>query len=194
MATVTRIRANWTGTPGGTQQTAFHFRGTLAGADLTAAANKVRAFFDGFKGDLSNTWQIGIESNAAVFDDGGAKQDEPTIPSLPAILNGTATGQKVAAGAGACITWRTGKYSGGRPVLGRTFVVPLVVAAYDVDGSLNPGLVTALNATATALRSGTGPELVVWQRKKSLLPDLVRVNTVTGHSVSDRVAFLGNRR
>lgn len=193
MANLTRIRAIWSGMPTGLGYSAFHFSGSLEGASLNAAAAAVRALFQGFVGDLPSFMRVEIEPLASVFDDGGRKEAERVIGTLPAAVVGTAgTTAKVAAGVGACISWRTGRYSRGRPIIGRTFLVPLAVTAYDVDGTLNPGLVTALNTAASNFRQAAGVEPVVWQ--KTGIIDLTRLNPIVAHNVSDRVAVLTSRR
>lgn len=184
----TRITALWTGITGGPGYTRLSFGGTLDEAGATAAANRVRAFFDAIKANLSLNTVISFSEVAQMFSPAGQLIGEVAIVPPPAVT-GTGTAA-YSAPSGAVVNWITGVFINGRRVRGRTFIVPLSTNAYFGDGTLAGGTIATIGGAANTLQNGV-PNLVV--------AGGVGVGggyeaTVTGASVPDRAAILRSRR
>lgn len=78
---------------------------------------------------------------------------------------GSGTGT-FALGQGARVEWRTSATFDGYHPRGRTFLVPLVSAAFGSDGRLTPATLTQLQNAASALLTAGGGDLVVWTRPR----------------------------
>jgi hypothetical protein len=68
---------------------------------------------------------------------------------------------------GARVNWKTSTLHGRRLIKGATFLVPLAGVGFGTDGSISPGLKSALdNGAASYLTAMTGATLypVVWHR------------------------------
>lgn len=97
-----------------------------------------------------------------------------------------------AAGVGACIGWYTGGIVNGRRLRGRTFVVPLTVNAYDLDGTLTASSLGVVQSFATALLASGG--LAVWHRPTTTTSTDGTSYGVLSQRVKDKVAILTSRR
>ena len=96
------------------------------------------------------------------------------------------------AGVGACIGWLTGGIVNGRKLRGRTFIVPLSGPAYDSDGTIGAGALSAVGALANGLMAA-GP-LAVWHRPTTTGGTDGNSYGVVANRVRDKVAFLSSRR
>ena len=193
MTTLNRLVIDWAGAGVvGRAVTVLHFDGSDNAAPPVAA---VRAAFEAQKGALP----LGI---VLTFPGAGDRIDDATgeLTGVWSSAGGgtvTGTGGGVsAAGVGACIGWTTGGIVSGskgpRKLRGRTFIVPLQVGAYDVDGTLTPASVGVLTALATALQA-SGP-LAIWHRPTSAGASDGNSYGVISAKVRDKVAYLSSRR
>lgn len=196
-----KVTAMWNGTGAGTAFSNFYFdQNVIATPGAIASANAVRAFFASFAGGyLPMGISVQVMPNVGLIEpETGVLTDEIAVPQ-PAVVNGGANTER-AAPAGAVVNWKTSTVIEGRRLRGKTFLVPLALNAYDVDGTLKPATGTALQAAAAGLIGSVLADfrqLVVWHRPvgpKGAPKTGGSIATVTSSSVSDRVAILTSRR
>jgi hypothetical protein len=191
-----RVTALWTGFPGAPGFTNLYFGGSGdTGIDAFDAANRVRSFFSGMTLCFPVSVNIQVQAQVAVVDAAsGAQTGEITANPAPANVVGAGTGP-FAAPAGACVTWRSPDFVGGRRVRGRTFLVPLAAAAYESDGTLLPARIAEIRSAATTLAfGGTQPPFGVWHRPAKGTQAGGSFHAAPSATVSDRVAMLQSRQ
>lgn len=189
-----RVIVAWSGPQVvGTAVNVLHFSASDPSAPPTAA---IRAAYNGLADTLPTGVQIVVPSTGDTIDD--------TNGSLVGVWTGAAgsavTGRgdaKAAAGVGACVGWNTGGIVTGpsgkaHKLRGRTFIVPLAPASYDLDGTLNDGCLGLLTGFANALQAA-GP-LAVWHRPTTKGGSDGNSYGVISNRVRDKVAFLSSRR
>lgn len=198
--TVGIVRSAWSGTSGGPglTQLAFYASG---GADPTtsqaqSAVNAVKSFWEANKPYLPNEVTIQVQPVVDLYDDITAVlTGSVTVTTAPASTTGGATGN-YAGGCGYKYDWNTGVILGGRRVVGRTYVVPAAGACFDLDGSITPTILTALNTAASnflsTMNSG-GLNLAVWTRPGGI-NSVPGVTGVISGTVKDKSAILRGRR
>ena len=187
-----QYRVEWT-TTGGPGFTVFNGRqsaATTIGEAAQDLADRARKFYQdlislmpadvllNFPGEVLN-----LNTTTGVLD-GVVPVDAPD-PVDPA---GTGV---YAAPCGARIDWITEAVVAGHRLRGRTFVVPIVAALYEADGTIGPTAVASLNTAATNYRDDgvfTAIDPAVWSRTHGVLAD------ITGHQVPQKVATLRSRR
>lgn len=168
------------------------FFGSLDGTQVNAAAALMKSFFSGLVSIIPNDITISLEADADVHTDSGVLQSVVPIGTVPAPSSGGDAG-KWSAASGVCINWLTPGINNGTKVRGRTFIVPLASAAYDLDGTIDSTQMLTIRGAADALVAGT-PDLCINSRKP---PDGTGSNltsVVTSSQVSDKVAVLRSRR
>jgi hypothetical protein len=104
---------------------------------------------------------------------------------------GTANGSS-AAGVGSCIGWSTGAIVGTRKLRGRTFLSPLSIECYDLDGTLTTSALQSTQSVAAGLLGMGG--LMIWHRPTSSGAADGTSSGVLAYRVADRVSSLGSRR
>lgn len=184
----TRITATWNGVGGLPGYSRFRFNGELTTAEATAAASRVRAFFNSILALLPAQVNITWDGVAQIY---GVDQVQTGVVSYtpPALVQGTSI-NTFSAPTGAVINWLTGFFHNGRQVRGRTFLVPLGGNAFQTDGTLATAAQgTIVSAAATLL--GGGPPLVVSGGGPP--GEFIQVE-ITGASVPDKGAVLRSRR
>lgn len=103
-----------------------------------------------------------------------------------------AGGTAVAAGVGACVSWKTGGIINGRRLRGRTFLVPFATSSYDTDGTLTSTANTQV-ANFRAAMMASGP-MAVWHRPTTKGGTDGNSYGIVSSSHRDVVAFLSSRR
>lgn len=193
----------WSGFPGGPGFSVFHFNDFGAGPtgwepDATDAGNMVTKV-DAFAEDLlsilpANTTLQVMGDVEAIDPTNGAMTDIFAVTQPAARTPGHSAGPYVSA-AGAVITWRTSVVRNGRRVRGRNFIVPLIGAAFESNGSLTIAALGYLNGAATALSDDTGEgDLTVWARPSAPGATDGAPCFVEGYTVPDMGAILRSRR
>lgn len=133
-----------------------------------AFAAKVNTFFGAIAKYLPNVITIQFPNEVKVFEGNGTLIGVETITAPPQV-NATGTAPFIN-GAGGCVRWNTGAVAGGRRIVGRTFIVPMVSDAFQTgntkattQGDFN----TAINGY---LANSTGVDLrpAVWAKSQSL--------------------------
>lgn len=189
-----RVKARWTGFTGSPGYSIFHFDIPVDPNETDAAehAEEVRLFFSALTTRLPAAVKIQVESAVEIIETTtGQLTDVVTIPSVNAV-QGQASGA-FASSTGACVVWTTAGVRNGRRVMGRTFVVPLSVNAYDVDGTLGGPALQDLQ-DAAALLVGDSFGFQVYGRPSSVGAADGDSYTVTGARVADKAAVLRSRR
>jgi len=136
---------------------------------LTVTIPTTGEVFDSVTGDLTDTWSTGT----------------------PVALVGTGAGG-FAAGVGARLVWKTAGVTNNRRVRGSTFVVPLTIAVYGADGTIDNAVVADWKTKCSDFTVATTTDLVIWTRPRGGTPG--KVQGVTGSDVPDRVSTLRSRR
>jgi len=200
----------WSGFQGGPGLTVFHFGvpdlATFGVEESNNAVSKVDAFRAALKDHIPYGVNLTTDPDVEALEVGtGALQ--AIYSTSPAAATYSTQGQSQAwtAAQGAVITWKTNTVKNRRRMRGRSFLVPMGISITEMNGTLNAGFTTALNAAAAALRSPTGStRLYVYARPvKDIdlpgpLPDYTfsggKAGEVIGHSIPDSVAVLRSRR
>jgi hypothetical protein len=189
---ILRIQAIWTGVTGLPGYANHHFLTedpSPAASVVDGAVLACRSLYENLGLYLPSPVRINIRTTADVFDLLGTKLAERPVGTPGAEIQG-ASAAAYAGGVGAVVHWKTGTYVGGRPLNGRTFLVPLA-GAFDTTGTLSPAAQTAVTNAANAMRTKVGsPPLMVWKHG----PGIGAANSVTSVSVPDRSAVLRSRR
>jgi hypothetical protein len=201
---VLRVKARWTIPGAGTAFSVLHF-GSGTGVDPTdtEATNSVlatRTFFEGVKAYLPGPVIIDYMTDVEIIDvASGNLQGVVTAASQVSTSGGAAGSAVWSAPSGACITWSTAGLrtlaSKPRRVRGRTFLVPLASVAYDINGNLATGALTAFNTAATGLRGNfNNQQFGIYGRPGVGGAPAGVYHTVTGHRITDQSAVLRSRR
>jgi hypothetical protein len=188
-----RVVLSWTGVSVvGSAVTVLHFDGSNQTAPPVAA---IKTALTNGTVLFPNTLSCTVPNSGDVIED--------TTGALTGVWTGTGGGTVAftgdsfsAAGVGACIGWTTGGIVNGakgpRKLRGRTFLVPLTATAYDTDGTLRAGYLTAAQTLANQLQA-SGP-LAVWHRPTSAAAANGGSYAVLSNKVRDKVAYLSSRR
>lgn len=88
-----------------------------------------------------------------------------SVATTPSVVTGTGAGN-YAGNAGAVIHWLTTGVNQGRRIRGRTFIVPIVSAAYDATGSLSTTFITTLTTAGNVLIAANPGLINVWSRPR----------------------------
>jgi hypothetical protein len=189
----TELVAVWTGVSGLPGYSKFRFVGVLSGAQINSAAANIKALFDAVKSYIPAAIGIAVQASASVHDDDGTLQSEQAVTVLPAPTACTGAGAYSAA-SGALINWATGAINGGKKVRGRTFLVPVVVNAFQTDGTLLDATRTAIqNAASTFV--GSTPTPAINSRKKPDNPlSGDQTSVIISAAVPDKQVVLRSRR
>lgn len=184
-----RLVLQWTGAQvvgGGV--TVLHFEGAEGAVpDVAAIKSAVTAIAPLIPQGVTIT----VPSSGDVIEDTtGVLQDVWSGTGGGAVA-GTAP-QQAAAGVGACIGWYTGGIVNGRRLRGRTFIVPLTINAFDVDGTITASSLSGLQGFANAVIASGG--LAVWHRPTNAPPTNGTSYGVLSARVKDKVAILTSRR
>lgn len=187
MATASRVLVAWNGAPvvgGGVS--VLH----CTPGDEHALMSAFRTFFSTMAGAFPAGLQwtfppAGVTINE---DDGsvnGSWSDSSPLAALPA--TGPVTW---ANGVGLRIKWTTNFTFQGRQVVGSTFMVPLIISAYEGAGNILDGSITSFTTAATTLVAAD--VLRVYARPRAGVDGVSF--PVFGTTVPDRVSWLRGRR
>lgn len=184
---MSRIRVPWTGTgvvgPGLTT-----FYADTATAPMDPGA--VLAFFNALKAVVPAgiTWQV-PNSGDLIEESTGELGGAWSASGGGSVLS-TGAGS-YAAGVGARIAWSTAAIYRRRRVRGSTFLCPLIVSAYESNGTLHPTHLPTLQNAASGLLTAM-PQLVIWSRPAPGTAG--RQSKILGSTVPDQVSWLRSRR
>lgn len=183
------VTAKWTGMPGGPGTSTFYLDHALA---WTLAP--VGDFFGLLTALIPSTCTITMATEGPEIDPVtgnliGAWVRAATTPKV-----GTHTGE-YASGIGASVRWETGDIAHGHRVRGRTYLVPLASAVFDIDGSIDAASLATIKNSAVTMLAGLPNMVKVWHRPKTLpVPRPGSSHQVSTAAVPDRCAILRSRR
>lgn len=183
----------WNGAGGILGYTKFRWFGELTASEASTALAKHRAFFAGLGIYIPTGVSVSFNSLMEHYDGQNEKTGTVTAGTPAASVTGTATGAYNAAG-GAWVTWRTGKYSLGRPVTGRTFIVPIGATGMQSDGTPVTGLVNDLNSAAAAIVVGFPDLMIFYHHTKKDGREEMGETKVTSGQCRDIPGVLRSRR
>lgn len=186
-----RHRIVWSNFPGAPGYTNF-FTGTSV-VDSTP----FKTFFTGAVGSGASC--LLPSGTVLTFPSSGDQIEEATgkivgtwTGTAPSVLTSGPHSNNFPGGAGAQIQWLTSLIVAGRRVRGSTFLVPLVVTAYDSNGSLQTATQGAIQSAGTALIAALAGELKVFSRPR---PTIAGANAqVIASRVPDLAVSLRSRR
>lgn len=185
MAILNRVRVEWAGGITGPGLSTFYVQGTLS--DVSGITD----FFDDIKALFPSDLDWTIPGTGDQIDSANGELAGSWSASGGGAVAATGSGA-YAAPAGALVTWRTSSIIGGRRLQGRTFLVPLVVSAYESNGTLSTTTQGTLTTAATTMLAAVS-DLTIWHR-----PDENGngggLGLVTQSLVKDRVVTLRSRR
>jgi hypothetical protein len=184
--TMSRVRAHWTGFPGGPGISTFY---GASGPDLN---NLVRTFFNDIKSLLPVDVTVTFDSSGDVLNEATGDITDTWSGAAPAVVVGTGA---VVYGApvGMYVRWLTSGIVNGHRVRGKTFIVP-TVANYTSAGVANAAMVTTLQTAAGAFANAGLPSApLVWSRP---VPGgrAGTIHPINGQTVVGKLAVLRSRR
>lgn len=197
MPSINRVRVTWTQFPGAPGLSTFYLN--EATTDVTA----LKTFFTAIKDLVPSGLTFTIPQAGDVIDVGTGQ--------ISGVWTGTGGGQVVSAASsaltysgssGAMVRWISGAIVEGHRLTGRTYIVPLVSSAYDVQGSLATTAQTTLQTAANAMVTSYAQNLLVYHKHRDAddqadPPDLGSPGVTSGISVAivpDLAVVLRSRR
>lgn len=179
-----RVRINWTGTTPGF--TVWHFLpNTDDQSAATAAASAATTFLETIDGLYRNSVTAQVDPEVLAVDVGTGNVTG-VFPVTAAAQQGDSADAAVPNAAMALIRWRTGVFSSGRELRGRTFIPGLTDTSVDATGNVSAATVTAINAAAATLISSS--DFAIWSPTNS------SAATVTSGTTWTEFAVLRSRR
>ncbi len=187
MPNIQRVRVALTGFPGGPGVSTFY---AIDGAALLAP---LRAYYFGRRNDFPNDVRFTFETVGDIIDPITGALMGTWTGTDPADVAGLGQGN-YSAPSGLSVNWLTGDVLDGHRLRGRTFMVPLVSAAYDLGGSIEATVLSSWRAESAAFVAASAANFVVWHRPRLLPARAGGYSVVTGATVNDRAAVLRSRR
>lgn len=194
MASLDRIRVEWTGLQGGTGISTFY------GQPITQGVwDAIGTFFTALKLLLPSTANINVQSSGDTIDEvTGKLVGSWLLVGAPTII-GSSTANYASA-VGAAVQWNTGLVVGGKRIKGRTFIVPLTSTAFEANGTLSSLALNTLRTAAAALSASSNGALRIWRAPHTMSlkdprPSYPGVSgPLTAPTVKDTGAILRGRR
>lgn len=191
MATIGRVRVALTGFIGSPGVSTFY------AVDPATLLGPLRTYYNAIRELFPSVVRIQVEDNGDSIDDVTGVLTGSWSGGAQTVVSG-GSNPGYSAPAGATQRWSTDAVVDGHRLKGRTFLVPLASAAYDVDGTLGGSTVTTLTDAGAALVAATTANFSIWHRPIAAgAPHGPRAGTshfVTSASVNDMVAVLRSRR
>lgn len=194
MASVSRIRAIWTGFPGSPGYTNWYMWDASDPADPDVATSTMRAFFQSVRSVLPADVSIQVQQETATVDLlTGSQVDVVPASVEPAVVTGGSVAGSYSASSGALVSWHTAGVRKGRLVRGRSYLVPISGVSYANDGTLQTSTITTVQSAAAAAIGVSSATLVVFSAK---LPgdETASAAEVTSASVPDLAVVMRSRR
>jgi len=180
-----KVPVVWATGVGGAGVSVFY---TPFGSDITV---ELGTFWNAIKTLFPNSVTWDIPASGDVVDEASGLITGAWTGGTAATITATGGATAYAGGTGAYVRWQTAGIVDGRRVKGRTFLLPLLTAAYDATGTIDPTRQATMQTAATTL-VGAGKQ-VIWSR-----PDPGGTNgtshAVTAAVVPDKVTSLRSRR
>jgi hypothetical protein len=196
------VKTVWAGTTGGPglTQTAFTdvTGANLSVAEVQAAVNAVRAFWDAFKSFIPNEVQLTVLPTVDMYDSAtNTLNGSMTAATAPAVVLGGETGAYNMA-AGLKVNLNTNEIAYGHRVRGAIYVVPAGPSSYSVTGQVSTSAKSAIDAAGATMITAfntAGTSLMVWSRARTVPTTRAgAVHTVSAVKTNDQAAILRGRR
>jgi hypothetical protein len=196
---VSQVTVNWSGFQGAPGWSRLNFFELTGPAAVQAAVDAVRVFFFAMRNQLKTDWTLSVSPTVQSFDVlTGDLVFEQTATTTPGVITGlVANTTGFAGGVGFNVRWNTGQIAHGRKVVGRTFIVPAVLAA-EFDGTVLESVRTSAQSAGALLIANATAHLCVWHKQfdTSTPPKQIGGSThaVSSCVVPDNVSTLRTRR
>lgn len=193
---IMRVRAKISGLEGLPGLHTTYWNGTTAtpdAADADDCVDRVRAFWDSFKGNLASGVIIEVQTPVDILTVATGELVGAETASTTSVTS-TGTGA-LPSQVQMLLQLLTSDIVAGRKLQGRSFIGPLEAAA-NSGGLVASGYNTSLTTAADFLVSGgaTASALVVWHRPSLALPNGGSVGVVTGFGTKTGFSSLRSRR
>jgi hypothetical protein len=182
---IRKLPVAWQTGAGGVGVSVFY---TAFGTDATV---EVAAFFNAIKAFFPSGVSWNVPSSGDVVDEVTGLITGAWTAGTAASIVGTGAGA-YAAGTGVYVRWQTGGIVGGRRVKGRTFLCPLIVSAYQTDGTILDASLATMNTAVNTLAAAG--KLNIWHRPTAKGANDGSTHLVTAGSGPDHVTSLRSRR
>lgn len=197
-----RVRCVWAGIPTGPGVSTFYF-----GSGTTSMAALV-SFWNTVLNNVPTGINVTTPNLGDQIDETTGKIIGSWTGSGGATNNGFAPSANYSAPSGLVIDWLTSLVLDGRRRQGRTFVVPLAATAFQPDGTLGAGTISATLGAATTMIAAYAGEFKVFVRPllaRAAKPDNIPpITAKAGHvgaaaqvilgRIPDKAAVLRSRR
>lgn len=196
MAQILRVKTNMTGFSGGPGVASMYFTDTEQdwdGTKAAAVAARVETFWDEIcDGDILPVQiSYAVETPVEVINDATGV----LVTTHSHVSEGANTGGGASIGpapVGMIIRWGTAEVVNGRTLRGRTFLVPMCLAAFQAGGTIVDAAVTEIQTQAEALIDDEDQPMVVWHRPVGGTGGTSGV--VNSATAVDKAAVLRSRR
>jgi hypothetical protein len=158
------------------------------GVDMTT---ELATFFNAIKSNFPNAVTWDIPGSGDVIDETTGLITGAWTAGTAATITATGGTGSYVAGTGAFVRWQTNGIVNGRRVRGRTFLDPLVVGAFDANGTIATAALGGLQPAATALAASG--KMLIWHRPTPGGAD-GSTHAVVAGTVPDKVSSLRTRR
>lgn len=180
MTSLAKAQVLWTGFTGGPGVSTFYFDAA------TPNVAALRTFFEAIKAQIASTVTLKYPASGLQIDSitGQPIGSWSSTPPADTVCSGAGA---YSAAVGAVVNWRTGFYTGGRELRGKTFIVPLSAQVFTATGSIGSAAQLAIqNAGAALVTSAT--TMRIWSKSQGVA---AQASTV---SVPSMGAVLTSRR
>lgn len=193
-----RVRANLTGasTGGGVSTMYFNAPGGESTTTAQAASDQFRALWVALGPYVPTALTITMDSVVEVVTEATGQVTDELAVTPGAVITGTGAGA-YAAGVGARLRWRTNGFRNGRRKVGTTYVVPTVSSAYETNGTLVSGMLTAFVTAGNAFLTNAdaaGVDPIIYSRPNDALALAGDYDSITSVTAPDQVSWLTTRR
>lgn len=183
MATIRRVRTVFTGVAGSPYYHSMYWPASKSTEDCVT---DTAAWADLMAGVMSD--QVDYLTDGLVVNLDSATGEAIGAVAVDGIAgDGNVAGELLPPANQILIRLATGVYVGGRQIRGRCFV-PAITVDTDVDGAVNPGVVSGLSDDVATYLGGLEDAPLVWSRKTGAAPP------VAAGSVWGQFAVLRSRR
>jgi len=168
--------------------------------DPAVALDEIHTFFATVADYVPSIVSLQVEATGDMIEDTTGALVGSWSETPQTVLSG-AGGGIYAAPVGGCVDWLSSVVIDGHRPMGRTFLVPLVGAAFQNDGTLVDSIRTNIEAAGDALIAAMAGNLVTWHRPRvaSAGPPVVTARAgghveVSACRVPDKAVVLRSRR
>lgn len=191
MARIERLRVRLEGLPGLPGVSTFY------GNDASGLGVTIREFYAALASKFPINLTIQVENTGDQIESTTGQLIGTWVGTPKGVVNGSGTGA-YAAPTGAAVTWNTGTVLDGSRVRGRTFLVPLTAACYDLTGNIDEVTLALLRTEASNVTTFELANFLIWHRPRVATPTLPArpgsVAFVSSAVVRDSAAVLRSRR